>query len=76
MLGTSDELLLIVHEMQSIIYENCECKLASLDFSAALETVILITKMVAVGIYGRVFNILSEFLTKRQQRVVVDGGKF
>ena len=75
-LGTSDALLLLVHEMQSALDKNCESRLVSLDFSAAFDTVNhrgLIFKLKSVGIGGKVLSILTEFLTNRQQRVVVDG---
>ena len=75
-LGTSDALLLLVHELQSALDQNYESRLVSLDFTAAFDTVNhkgLIFKMKSVGIGGRVLNILTDFLTDRQQRVVVDG---
>ena len=75
-LGANDALLLLVHEMQSALDKNCESRLISLDFSAAFDTVNhkgLIFKLKSAGIGGNVLNILTEFLTNRQQRVAVDG---
>ena len=75
-LGTSDALLLLVHEIQSALDKNNETRLVSLDFSAAFDTVNhkgLLFKLESVGISGKVLSILTEFLTNRQQRVVVDG---
>ena len=75
-LGTSDALLLLVHEVQSALDRNCESRLVSLDFSAAFDTVNhkgLLFKLKSVGIGGKILGILTEFLTNRQQRVVVDG---
>ena len=75
-LGTADALLLLNHELQSALDKNCESRLVSLDFSAAFDTVNhkgLIFKLKSVGVGGSILSILSEFLTDRQQRVVVDG---
>ena len=75
-LGTSDALLMLVHEMQSALDRSHECRLVSLDFSAAFDSVShkgLIFKLQSVGVGGKVLNILSDFLTNRQQRVHVDG---
>ena len=47
-----------------------------LDFSAAFDRVnhkALLFKLKQLGIGGPFFNILSEFLSNRKQRVVVDG---
>ena len=74
-LGTSDALLLLIHEMQSALDRNCESRLVSLDFSAAFDTVNhkgLIFKIKSVGIGGQVLNILTGSFTNRQQ-CVVDG---
>ena len=75
-LGAADALLLLNHELQSALDTNCESRLVSLDFSAAFDTVNhkgLIFKLKSVGIGGNILSILTEFLTNRQQRVVVDG---
>ena len=75
-LGTADALLLLNHELQSALDKNYESRVVSLDFSAAFDTVNhkgLIFKLKSVGVGGSILSILSEFLTNRQQRVVVDG---
>ena len=75
-LGTADALIMLNHELQSALDKNCESRLVSLDFSAAFDTVNhkgLIFKLKSVGVGGNTLSILTEFLTNRQQRVVVDG---
>ena len=53
-----------------------EVRMIGLDFSAAFDRVnhkALLFKLKQLGIGGPFFNILSEFLSNRTQRVVVDG---
>ena len=75
-LGTNDALLTLVHEMQHHLDKGHEIRLVSLDFSAAFDTVNhkgLIFKLQSAGVGGKILNILTQFLSNRQQRVGVDG---
>ena len=75
-LSTSDALLLLTHSVQASLDAGSECRLVSLDFSSAFDRVnhdALLFKIRSHGIGGNFFNMLSDFLRDRRQRVVVDG---
>ena len=75
-LGTCDALLTISHAAQKALDLGCELRMVGLDFSAAFDRVnheALIFKLKQLGIGGSFLSILTEFLTNRKQRVVVDG---
>ena len=75
-LGTCDALLTISHTVQKALDSGSEARLVGLDFSAAFDRVnhaALVFKLKQFGIGGSFLNILTEFLTNRRQRVVVDG---
>ena len=75
-LGTCDALLTISNTVQRALDLGQEVRMIDLDFSAAFDRVnhkSLLFKLKQLGIGGPFFNILSEFLSNRTQRVVVDG---
>ena len=75
-LGTCDALLTITNLVQKALDSGCEVRMIGLDFSAAFDRVnhqALIFKLKHLGIGGPFLSILTEFLTDRLQRVVVDG---
>ena len=75
-LGTCDALLTISNTVQKALDLGQEVRMIGLDFSAAFDRVnhkALLFKLKQLGIGGPFFNILSEFLSNRTQRVVVDG---
>ena len=75
-LGTCDALLTISNTVQKALDLGQELRMIGLDFSAAFDRVnhkALLFKLMQLGIGGPFFNILSEFLSNRTQRVVVDG---
>ena len=74
--GTCDALLTISSNLQRALDYGHEARVVGLDFSAAFDRVnhlALIYKLKLLGIGGSILNILTEFLTRRTQRVVVDG---
>ena len=75
-LGTCDALLTITSFVQKALDSGCEVRLVGLDFSAAFDRVnhkALIFKLRKLGVGGPFLSILTEFLSNRLQRVVVDG---
>ena len=75
-LGTCDCLLSMTHQLQSELDKGNECRVVLIDFSAAFDRVNhagLIYKLSNLGVGGAVLSVISEFLTRRMQRVVVDG---
>ena len=75
-LGVCDALLTITNFVQRALDCGCEMRMVDLDFSAAFDHVnhkTLIFKLRQLGVGGPVLSILTEFLSNRLQRVVVDG---
>ena len=75
-LSTSDALLLVTHSIQASLDAGHETRMISLDFSSAFDRVnhkALLFKIRSLGIGGCFLDVLSDFLTNRQQRVSVDG---
>ena len=75
-LGACDAVLTISDRVQRALDSGSEARMVGLDFSAAFDRVnhkALIYKLRQLGIGGPFLNILTEFLTSRKQRVVVDG---
>ena len=75
-LGACDAVLTISEMVQQALDKGSEAYMVGLDFSAAFDRVnhkALIYKLKQFGIGGPFLNILTEFLTDRKQRVVVDG---
>ena len=75
-LGTCDALLTITHKLQRALDCGYEARLVGLDFSAAFDRVnheALIFKLQQFGVGGSILSILSQFLSGRTQKVVVDG---
>ena len=75
-LGTCDALLDLTSCMQDNLDKGFESRLVQIDFSAAFDLVnhkALIYKLQSLGIGGYILELLRDFLTDRQQRVVVDG---
>ena len=75
-LGTCDALLTITNFVQKALDCGSEVRMVGLDFSAAFDRVnhkALIFKLRQLGVGGPFLSILTEFLSNRLQRVVVDG---
>ena len=75
-LGTCDALLTITNLAQKALDCGYEMRMVDLDFSAAFDRVnhkALIFKLRQLGVGGPFLSILTEFLSNRLQRVVVDG---
>ena len=74
-LGTCDALLTISNIVQKSLDSGQEVRLVGLDFSAAFDRVnhkALLFKLRQLGVGGVFLNIISQFLTNRRQKVVVD----
>ena len=75
-LGTCDALLTITNFVQKALDSGCEVRMVGLDFSAAFDQVnhrALVFKLRQLGDGDPFLSILTEFLSIRLQRVVVDG---
>ena len=75
-LGTCDALLTITNFVQKALGSGCEVCIVGVDFSAAFDRVnhkALVFKLRQLGVGGPFLSILTEFLSNRLQRVVVDG---
>ena len=75
-LGTRDTLLAITNFVQKALDNGGEVRMVGLDFSAAFDRVnhkALVFKLRQLGVGGPFLSILTEFLSNRLQRVVVDG---
>ena len=75
-LGTCDALLTITNFVQKALDCGSEVRMVGLDFSAAFDRVnhkALIFKLRQLGVGGPFLSILTEFLSNRLQRVVIDG---
>ena len=75
-LGNCDALLTITNFVQKALDCGSKVCMVSLDFSAAFDRVnhkALIFKLRQLGVGGPFLGILTEFLSNRLQRVVVDG---
>ena len=70
------QLLQLVHEWLSILEERGSVDAISLDFAKAFDKVShphLLLKLQHHGIKGQLLKWISDFLTTRRQRVVIDG---
>ena len=75
-LGTCDALLTITKFVQKALDSGCEVRMACLDFSAAFNWVnheALVFNLRQLGVGGPFLTILTEILSNRLQKVVVDG---
>ena len=75
-LGTCDALLTITNFVQKALDSSCEVRMVGLDFSAAFDRVnheALAFQLRQLGVGGSFLSILTEFLSNRLQRLVVDG---
>ena len=75
-MGTCDALLDLTSYMQENLDKGFESRIVQIDFSAAFDLVnhkALIFKLQSLGIGGYILELLRDFLTDRQQRVVIDG---
>ena len=75
-LGNCDALLCVSHTLQSALENGQEARIVQIDFRAAFDTVNhlgILYKLCSVSIGGSVVSILTQFLTKRSQQVMVDG---
>ena len=68
--------LTITNFVQKVLDSGCKVHMVGLDFSAAFDRVnhkALVFKLRQLGVGGPFLSILTEFLSNRLQRVVVDG---
>ena len=75
-LGTCDAILCLSHTLQSPLESGQEARIVQIDFSAAYDRVNhlgILYKVCSVGIGSSVLSILTQFLSNRSQRVMVDG---
>ena len=75
-LGTCDALLTITNFVQKALDSGCEVSMVGLEFSAAFNRVnhkALVFRFRQLGVGGPFLSILTEFLSNRLQKVVVDG---
>ena len=75
-LGTCDALLCMSHTLHSALENDQEARIVQIDFSAAFDRVNhlgILYRLCFVGIGGSVLSILTQFLSKRSQHVMVDG---
>ena len=75
-LGTCDALLSMSHTPQSALESGQESRIVQIDFCAAFDRVNNLGipyKLCSVGTGGSVLYILTQFLSNRSQKVMVDG---
>ena len=75
-LGACDALLAITNFVQKAMDSGCKMHMVGLDFSTAFDRVnhkALIFRLRQLGVGGLFLSILTEFLSNRLQKVVVDG---
>ena len=76
--STETQLLVTMHDLLKFHDKNIQTDIAILDYSEAFDTVpkdILLHKMNAHGVQGRIHDCLSSFFLKnRHMNVVVEGG--
>ena len=63
------------HTLQTALESGQEARIAQIGFSAAFDRVnyqVILYKLYYVGIGGSVLYILTQFLSKRSQHVMVD----
>ena len=75
-LGTCDELLCVLHTLQSALESGQEARIVQIDFSTAFDRVNhqgILYRLSSVGIGGSVLSVLTQFLSNRSQFVLVDG---
>ena len=74
-LGACDALLCMLHTLQSALESGQEARIVQIDFSIAFDRVNhhgILYKLCSVGIGGSVLSILTQFLSDRQQIIMVD----
>ena len=74
-LGTCDALLCVSHTLQCALESGQEARIVQIYFSAAFDRVNhrgILYKLYSVDIGGSVLSILTQFLSNRSQRVMVD----
>ena len=75
-LGTCDALLCLSHTLQSVLESGQGARIVQIDCSASFDRVNhqdFLNRLCSVGIGGSVLSILTQFLSNRSQRVIVDG---
>ena len=75
-MGTCDALLCRSHTLQSALESGQEARIVQIDFNAAFDRVNhlgMLYKLCFVGIGGFVLSILTQFLSKLSQHVMVNG---
>ena len=74
-LGSCDALLCVSPSLQSALESGQEARIVQIDFSAAFDRVNhqgFLYKLCSMGIGRSVLSILTQFLSKRSQHVMVD----
>ena len=74
-LSTTTQLLQVYDEINSIIDNRGQVDTLFLDFSKAFDSIphdLLIHKIQAFGIYGKLHQWLKDYLCNRQQRVIIE----
>ena len=74
--STIKQLISITHEIYKAFDDSKELRAVFLDISKAFDKVWadgLIFKLKRIGIDGDMIDILSSFLSEREQRVILDG---
>ena len=74
--GCEPQLITLVHELTQKLEKGIQTDMAILDFSKAFDRVPhqrLLKKIHHYGIRGRTHAWIKDFLSNREQRVVVDG---
>ena len=72
-LGSCDALLPITNFVQKALHCGCEVRMVGHAFSAAFDRVNHKALIFKLGVGGLFLSILTEFLSNRVQRVVVNG---
>ena len=70
-----DALLYMSYTLQSALESGQEARIVQIDFRAAFDRVNhlgILSKLCSVGIGGSFLSILTQFLSNRSQRVMVD----
>ena len=74
-LGTCDTRLCVSHTLQSSLESGQEDRIVQIEFSATFDRVNrleILYQLCSVGIGGSVLSILTQFLSNRSQRIMVD----
>ena len=74
--STVTQFLQVLHDIQKSVIKGEKVDMVYLDFKKAFDKVphdLLIEKLQSFRIYGNLLKWINSYLTKRQQRVVMEG---